>query len=105
MRLLNFNVDAQHISKDPNCDFTKIVAGTSNYLRAHFTFSPEWQDCKKAASFWRSGKEYAVILKDDECDIPPEALTGVTFGISVTMQRGKSIVPTDRVIVRQEVYR
>lgn len=105
MRLLDFKVDAQHISKDPNCDFSKIVAGTSNYLRARFTFSPEWQGCMKAASFWRGGKEHAVILEDDECDIPAEALTGVTFGVSVTMRRGDSMVPTNRVIVRQEVVR
>ena len=105
MRLLNFIVNGQHISKDPNCDFSKIVAGSSNYLKAHFTFSPEWHDCKKAASFWRGGKEHAVLLKNDMCDIPPEALTGLTFGVSVTMQSGNLKVPTDRVIVSQEVYR
>lgn len=105
MRLLNFIVNGQHISKDPDCDFTKIVAGTSNYLKAHFTFSPEWQDCKKAASFWRGSKEHAVLLEDDMCDIPPEALTGITFGVSATMLYGNSTVPTNRVIVSQEVNR
>jgi hypothetical protein len=105
MRLLNFNVEAQHISKDPNCDFTKIVAGTSNYLKAHFTFSPEWQGCKKAASFWRGGQEHAVILKDDECDIPEEVLTGMTFGVTVTGQNGDYRITTNRVTVRQEVSR
>lgn len=105
MRLLNFIVNGQHISKDPNCDFSKIVAGSSNYLKAHFTFSPEWQDCKKAASFWRGSNEHAVLLKNDMCDIPPEVLTGLTFGVSVTIQNGNTRVPTDRVIVSQEVYR
>lgn len=105
MRLLSFNVNAQHISKDPNCDFSKIVAGTSNYLRAHFTFSPEWDDFKKVASFWRGTKEHAVLLKNNECDIPPEALAGSTFGVSVTMQHGNTKVPTNHVIVRQGVYK
>lgn len=105
MRLLDFKVDAQQISKDPNCDFTNIVAGTSNYLRARFTFSPEWQGCMKAASFWRAGKEHAVILKDDECDIPPEVLTGITFGVTVKGRNGDYCITTNKTIVRQEVAR
>lgn len=105
MRLLSFNVDAQHISKDPDCDFTKIVAGTRNYLRAHFTFSPEWQDCVKVASFWKGGKEHAVMLENDECEIDSEALTGITFGVTVTGQKGNYRITTNRVLVRQEVSR
>ena len=105
MRLLKFNINAQHISKDPDCDFSKIVAGTRNYLRAHFTFSPEWQDCVKVASFWRAGKEYAVIIRDNECDIPPEALTGITFSVTVTGQKEQYRITTDRTLVRQEVSR
>lgn len=105
MRLLTFNVDAQHIYKDPDCDFTKIVAGSRNYLRAHFTFSPEWQDCIKVASFWRGSKEYAVLLENDECNIDPDALTGITFGVTVTGQRGDYRITTNRILVRQEVSR
>lgn len=105
MRLLNFDVNAQYVSKDPSCDFTKLVAGTRNYLRAHFTFSPEWRDCVKVASFWRSGKEHAVLIKNDTCDIPPEALVGSTFRVSVTGQRGDYRITTNKILVRQEVYR
>lgn len=105
MRLLKFNVDAQHIQKDPNCDFSGIVAGSKDYLRAHFTFSPEWQDCIIAASFWRGQKEYAVLLNNNECTIPAEALTGPTFRVSVLGQRGRYSIPTNKVIVRQEVSR
>lgn len=104
MRLLKFNVDAQQLSKDPNCDFNNLVAGTRKYLRAHFTFSPEWSDCTKVASFWRGGKEYAVLLKNDECEIDSEALTGATFGVSVTGQRGDYRITTDKVFVRQRRY-
>lgn len=105
MRVLEFNVDAQIIRKDPTCDFTNIVAGSKNYLHAHFTFSPEWGDCIKVASFWRGGKEHARLLENDMCDIPPEALTGRTFGVSAVGQRGDYLITTNRTIVRQEVSR
>lgn len=101
MRLLKFNVDAQQLSKDPTCDFNNLVAGTRKYLRAQFTFSPEWHDCVKVASFWRGGKEHAVILQNDECEIDPEALVGTTFGVTVTGQRGDYRITTDKVTIRQ----
>ena len=62
MRLLKFNVDAQHIRKDTECDFNGLVSGTSGYLRAQFALSSEWQNCIVIASFWRGSKEYAVLL-------------------------------------------
>lgn len=105
MRVLNFNVNAQQIHKDPDCDFSNIVAGSKNYLTAHFTFSPEWQDCILVASFWRGGKEYAALIQDGVCDIPPEALVGRTFGLSVIGQREDYRIATNRIIVRQEVSR
>ena len=105
MRMLDFNVEAQRIYKNPDCDFTNIVAGTKNYLQAHFTFSPEWQDCILVASFWRGGKEYAVMIQNGVCDIPNEVLSGRTFGVSVTGQRGDCRLTTNKTIVRQEVLR
>lgn len=106
MRLLTFNVESQCVHKDPNCDFTNIVAGTKNYLRAKFTFSDEWRDCVKVASFWRGEKEYAVVLNSDGiCDIPPEALTGATFRVSVIGQKQDYRITTNKIVVRQEVPR
>ena len=106
MRLLSFNVDAQYIKKDPEYDFNNIVAGTENYLRAKFTFSKEWNDCIKVASFWRGEKEHAVILKHDgTCDIPPEVLTGATFRVSVIGQNDTYRITTNKIVVRQEVSR
>ena len=101
MRLLRFNVNAQHIQKDPSCDFSKIVAGTKGYLRAQFTFSPEWQDCVIVASFWRGKNEYAAFVENGECMIPDEALVGPTFRVSIVGQRGDYYIPTDKVLVRQ----
>ena len=105
MRLLKFNVNAQHIQKDPECDFTGIVAGTSGYLRAQFVLSSEWQGCTVVASFWRGSKEYAVILENDECMIPMEVLRGQTFRVSVTGQRNDYRITSNKVLVRQEVSR
>lgn len=105
MRTLKFIVDVQHIYKDPNCDFSNIVAGTRNYLQAEFAFSPEWQNCIMAASFWRGGQEHAVLIKDGKCDIPPEVLGGRTFGLSILGRRDDYQITTNRVIVRQEVPR
>lgn len=105
MRTLAFNVNSQQITKDPACDFSGLVAGTRNYLQAHFTFSHEWDDCLLVASFWRGKKEYAVRIVDGVCDIPPEALVGATFRVSVTGQKGGYRIPTNRVTVRQEANR
>ena len=103
MRLLKFNVNAQKISKAPDCDFTNLVAGTSGYLRAHFTFSPEWNNCVKVAQFWRGEREYAVLIENGMCDIDPEALVGQTFRVSVIGQRGSYRITSNKVLVRQEV--
>ena len=105
MRLLVFNINNQCIHKDPDCDFSHIVAGTENYLKAKFIFSDVWEDCIKVASFWRGEKEYAVILENDECFIPSEALTGATFRVSVIGQGTDFRIPTNKIIIRQEVSR
>ena len=101
MRVLKFNINAQQITKAPDCDFSKLVAGTSGYLRAHFTFSPEWDDCVKIAQFWRGTKEHAVLIENGYCDIPSEALTGTTFKVSVLGRKDKYRIPTNKVIIRQ----
>lgn len=106
MRLLIFNVESQCVHKDPNCDFTNIVAGTKNYLRAKFTFSNEWRDCMKVVSFWRGEKEHAVLINSDgTCDIPTEVLSGATFRVSVTGQNKDYRITTNKIVVRQEVSR
>lgn len=105
MRILEFEVDGQTIRKKPECDFSNIVAGTSGFLRAKFSFSSEWRGCLKAASFWRGKKEYPVLLDRNACDIPPEALVGATFRVSVLGKNGDFRIPTNSVLVKQEVTR
>ena len=107
-RILEFDVIKQRITRRKSCDFTKIVAGSSGYLRAKFYFSQsEWRGCKKAASFWLDNEEYGVLLdKNDTCLIPAEALAGSKFEVSVTGVRPNSDyrITTNKTKVKQEVH-
>lgn len=104
-RVLEFIVTGQRLAKKPGCDFSNLVAGSIGYLKAKFHFSDEWTGCKKAASFWLNNKEHAVLLdNDNSCDIPPEALTGRMFEVSVTGVRDGSLIPTTKFKVRQGVH-
>lgn len=104
MRKLKFNVDNQIITRDPDCDFKNLIPGTTDYLRAEFTFTPDWNGWKKIANFYSVlGVKYASIeLKDGKsCDIPAEALKKRIFKIEVIGQKGKSEMVTNKVEVVQ----
>ena len=86
MRTLKFIINDHIITQDPNCDFSGLVPGTERYLKAEFSFSQEWNDCIKLASFYSvMGKEYTPqVLKDGKtCYIPAEALAKKTFKVQV----------------------
>lgn len=101
-RILKFIVDGQTIKKDPTCDFSGIYRGTAGYLQAQFSFSEEWRGCKKAASFYRHlGKEHAVLLVNNQCEIPAEALTGSEWSVSVTGIKDNFKITTGREKVTQ----
>ena len=102
MRTLKFIIAAQAIIKDPDCDFTGIVAGTKGYLYAQFSFSEEWEGCRMAAVFSSLGKEYPRPIKNGGCEIPAEALTWDYFGVRVVGQRENYRITTDEVKVKQE---
>ena len=74
MRVLDFIVSGQTLTRDPLCDFTGIAAGSKGYLHARFRFSKEWKGCPKVAVFLNKGREYPVGLRDNMCEIPWEAL-------------------------------
>ena len=105
MRELRFNVEKQRITKQKDCDFSGIVAGSVGYLSAKFDFSEEWNQCDtKIARFWNSGSEHSVILNaDNECEIPAEALTTRIFEISVMGVKSSFRIETNKTRVRQEV--
>ena len=103
MRTLSFIVDGQTIKKDPKCDFEHIVSGTKGYLKAHFTFSSEWESCVKVARFFRGSKEVAVVLENDECFIPDYALVGTTFRVGAIGAYDNYRITTGTIAIRQEV--
>ena len=112
MRILEFDVKRQKITKTRGCDFKHIVAGSVGYLKAKFNFSEEghaWTGCIKAARFWKDDEEYAVILdENDSCYIPKEALDGRVFHVSVTgLIKGtmsEYMISTNKIKVVQGVY-
>lgn len=104
MRILEFNVEQQRLRKAKDCDFSHIAAGTVGYLKAHFTFSPEWSGCKKAASFWVGDQENAVLLDESNgCIIPSEVLTGEKFSVSVMGVRDNYQITSTKIKIKQEV--
>lgn len=103
MRVLEFIVEGQILTKNPSCNFENLVPGTEGYLQAHFSFSPEWNGCVKAAAFWRGDQECTPqLLKDGHtCMISADALTGRSFGVSIVGKKGNQLMPTNRVVVVQ----
>lgn len=104
MRTLRFVIDDQIIKKDPNCDFSGLVPGTDGYLKAEFSFSPEWDGFVKVATFFSSfGKEYTPQLLTDgkSCTIPAEALKKRTIKIQIIGRRCDERIKTNKVKVFQ----
>ena len=104
MRTLKFIVDGQIIKQDPNCDFTNLIPRTEGYLRAEFSFSPEWSNCVKVAAFYSMmGTEYAPqVLKDGKsCLIPAEALANRSFKMMVLGRRDDFKITTNKVTICQ----
>lgn len=102
MRTLKFIVEGQIIRPDPNCDFSGLVPGTNQYIRAEFAFSKEWISVPKVAAFYsRLGTEYQPQALNDgrSCVIPTEALKKRRFKIRIL---GKNGLVTNRVEVEQE---
>lgn len=104
MRTLRFIVEDQLIKPDPNCDFAGLIPGTEGYLKAEFSFSPEWAGCVKVATFWSvMGEEYpcALLVDGKSCVIPKEALKKQKFKIAMVGRRGEFNILTNKVTVDQ----
>ena len=76
---LEFKVTGQNIEVE---EHDKVVADSKNYLKAHFTFSNEWQGIKTAI-FKKGLTVLNVILDNDECFVPWEVIKPGKFGVSV----------------------
>ena len=103
-RILRFIVDGQIIRRDPECDFSNLVPGSADYLQAEFSFSKEWSEYVKVATFFSiMGKEYSPkLLKDGvRCEIPEEALKHRTFKIRVVGKKGTGKLITNKISITQ----
>ena len=104
MRTLKFIVDGQSLRPDPGCDFSGLVPGTEGYLKAEFSFSPEWNGCLKVAAFYSMlGKEYPpAVLKDGKtCMIPAEALKKKSFKMKLIGKSNNYKITTSAITVEQ----
>lgn len=104
MRTLKFAVNAQRITSDPNCDFSGIVPGTAGYLKAHFSFSPEWSGMVKVAEFrkYACDNPVSVPIINGECMVPPEVTGGKVWNVKIIGKRGDIVLPTGNCKVKQE---
>ena len=101
MKLLKFIVTGQQIRRDPLCDFSGLVAGSRGYLLARFHFSAAWAGCKKVAVFVCKGEEFPAPLKNNECEIPAEALAGRVVKVYVIGRKPGVELTTDEAAFRQ----
>ena len=103
MRTLSFIVDGLIINKNPDCDFSDLVPGTTGYLVADFSFSNDWDDTVKVVAFFnKKGECPPQILKNGHsCMIPEEALIGSTFEICVLGKKQNMKLTTNKIKVVQ----
>ena len=105
MRTLKFIVKGQTISLDPRCDFDGLIPGTEGYLKAEFSFSPEWDNTKRVAAFFSNlGRELEpqIIKPDRTCMIPAEALEKSIFKVQVIGIKNAYKLSTNKVKVYQK---
>lgn len=101
MRILDFIVSGQKITRDPKCDFSGIASGSRGYLKARFRFSADWKGFKRVAVFSCRGKDYPTPILNSVCEIPAEALLGDTVGVRVIGRCGEIEIPTNRITFQQ----
>lgn len=102
MRTLKFIVRGRILELDPACDFTGLVPGPNQSIRAEFAFSKEWHSAAKVVAFYsRLGAEYPPRALNDgrSCMIPADALTKRRFKLRVF---GTDGLVTNKVTVLQE---
>ena len=104
MRTLVFNVKNQIIQRDNSCDFSGLVAGTTGYLRAKFTFSEDWVGCAKVAGFFlKDGTEFSpcVLDSDNSCIIPEDILKYHEFNIRLYGKKNGYVITTRPISIKQ----
>lgn len=105
MRTLKFIVEDQILSKDPKCDFSNLVPGSSGNIIAEFSFSKKWDSFTKVVALYSPlGREYPpqVLSLDNKCVIPSEVLDKRMFKIQIIGKLGPYRLKTNRLEVLQD---
>lgn len=103
MRTLNFDVKQQTIKKSG--DFSKIVSGSSGYLKCQFSFDTEWNGLLKAAEFRKyiDSDVFPMPIINNVCIVPDAVLDGSQWYVNVIGKSGSKQITTNRALIRQEV--
>ena len=104
MRTLKFIVSGQRIEKDPNCDFSGIVAGTAGYLSCQFDFDKEWSGTVQVAEFRRyeTSDPIPVKIVGGCCEAPEKVLTGRNWYLRIVGKNKNLKITTNNIRVDQE---
>lgn len=96
MNVLNFRVDKNTMQANENA---LVTTGNAEYVRCEFAFCSDWREMTKTAVFINGEDVINVLLEDDGCIIPSEALKsyGVcrvgVFGVLGTQRITTNFVP------------
>lgn len=99
-RTLVFKINRQKIEKDG--DFSGLVKGTRGYLQAAFSYTNEWNGCKKAAVFLVDENEYPVPIIQDKCDVPDEVTKKSFWELKLVGEKDGFRITTNTVGVTQK---
>ncbi|MCC8151985.1 MAG: hypothetical protein LIO96_11170 [Lachnospiraceae bacterium] len=104
MRILEFNVSAQRLSKKSVNSFLRIVRGSKQYLQAKFNFSDDWSGMAKVAEFCpkTSSETFSVLIKDDICMVPDEVTDDNVWYIRLVGKKGETYICTNELKIKQE---
>lgn len=94
-------MNGQELSKDPNCDFSGLVPGSSGYLKAVFVLSGMWNTLAKAAVFSADNVESAMPITNGSCVIPDSVLKWKSFSVKLVGKNDQQMLQTNRLVVNQ----
>lgn len=90
---LSFTVNGQELKRT---DSQLVATNSAEYHKAKFTFSEHWNGTEKTAVFSKGGKNYVVLLdNDNSCTVPFEVMQGdrdSAFSVSLFGNGNDSII-------------
>lgn len=100
-RTLEFVVNGQRLTKDPNSNFSGLVSGSKGYLTCRFEFSEEWKNLKKAVQFKIGDNPIYKPLIGNECKIPDEVTDSTRIHIAVIGKGSSTYLTTNAAVIMQ----